>query len=57
VSPAHRQTAYTVVVGDWGTHVALGVTYQLDYDLLEDFEPVAQVPGYPVLIVTTLAGP
>jgi hypothetical protein len=30
---------YTVVVG---THVALGVTYQLDYDLFEDFEPIAK---------------
>jgi tripartite-type tricarboxylate transporter receptor subunit TctC len=48
---------YTVVVGNWGTHVALGVTYQLDYDLFEDFEPIAQLPGPPVLIVTKKAVP
>jgi tripartite-type tricarboxylate transporter receptor subunit TctC len=43
---------YTVSLGNWGTHVALGVIYQLDYDLLKDFEPVAQIPGNPMLIVT-----
>jgi tripartite-type tricarboxylate transporter receptor subunit TctC len=48
---------YTVIVGNWGTHVALGVTYQLDYDLFEDFEPIAQLPGPPVLIVTKKAVP
>jgi tripartite-type tricarboxylate transporter receptor subunit TctC len=48
---------YTVVVGNWGTHVALGVTYELDYDLFEDFEPIAQLPGPPVLIVTKNAVP
>jgi len=35
---------YTVGIGNWGTHVALGVIYRLDYDLLEDFEPS---PGRP----------
>jgi tripartite-type tricarboxylate transporter receptor subunit TctC len=48
---------YTVVIGNWGTHVALGVTYRLDYDLFEDFEPIAQLPGPPVLIVTKKAVP
>jgi tripartite-type tricarboxylate transporter receptor subunit TctC len=33
---------HTVVLGNWGTHVALGAAYKLDYDLLKDFEPVAQ---------------
>jgi tripartite-type tricarboxylate transporter receptor subunit TctC len=33
------------------------VTYQLDYDLLKDFEPVAQIPGNPMLIVTGKAVP
>ncbi|HEV7982321.1 MAG TPA: tripartite tricarboxylate transporter substrate-binding protein [Xanthobacteraceae bacterium] len=48
---------YTVVVGNWGTHVALGVTHELDYDLFGDFEPIAQLPGPPVLIVTKKAVP
>jgi tripartite-type tricarboxylate transporter receptor subunit TctC len=43
---------YTVVLGNWGTHVALGAVYKLDYDLLKDLEPVAQVPGNPIFIVT-----
>jgi tripartite-type tricarboxylate transporter receptor subunit TctC len=43
---------YTIVLGNWGTHVALGAAYKLDYDLLKDFEPVAQVPGNPMMIVT-----
>jgi hypothetical protein len=34
-----------------------GWTYQLDYDLLKDFEPVAQIPGNPMLIVTRRAIP
>jgi tripartite-type tricarboxylate transporter receptor subunit TctC len=43
---------YTVVLGNWGTHVALGAVYKLDYDLLKEFEPVAQVPGNLMILVT-----
>ena len=43
---------YTIVLGNWGTHAALGAVYKLDYDLLKDFEPVAQVPGISNIIVT-----
>jgi tripartite-type tricarboxylate transporter receptor subunit TctC len=42
---------YTLVMGNWGTHVALGATYQLDFDLL-DFAPIAQLPGQPGMIAT-----
>jgi tripartite-type tricarboxylate transporter receptor subunit TctC len=42
---------YTIGMGNWGTHVALGATYQLDFDLL-DFAPVAQLPGQPGMIAT-----
>ena len=42
---------YTIVMGNWGTHVALGATYQLDFDLL-DLTPVAQLPTFPCLIAT-----
>jgi tripartite-type tricarboxylate transporter receptor subunit TctC len=48
---------YTVVLGNWGTHVALGAAYPSDYDLLKDFEPVAQLPGSPLLIVSRKAVP
>jgi tripartite-type tricarboxylate transporter receptor subunit TctC len=43
---------YTIGIGNWGTHVGLGVIYRLDFDLLKDFEPVALLPANPMLIVT-----
>jgi tripartite-type tricarboxylate transporter receptor subunit TctC len=43
---------YTVGIGNWGTHVGLGVIYRLDFDLFKDFEPVALLPNNPMLIVT-----
>jgi tripartite-type tricarboxylate transporter receptor subunit TctC len=47
---------YTIVMGNWGTHVALGATYQLDFDLW-DFEPIAQLPSQPGLIATRMTVP
>jgi tripartite-type tricarboxylate transporter receptor subunit TctC len=32
---------YTIVIGIWSTHVANGAVYNLQYDLLNDFEPIA----------------
>jgi len=43
---------YTVSVGHWSTHVVNGAIYDLSYDLLKDFEPVALLPANPQLIVT-----
>jgi tripartite-type tricarboxylate transporter receptor subunit TctC len=43
---------YTVGIGNWGTHVGLGVIYPLDFDLVEDFAPVALLPNNPMLVVT-----
>jgi tripartite-type tricarboxylate transporter receptor subunit TctC len=43
---------YTILIGNVGTHVFLGATYRLDYDLLTDFSPVAQIVANPALIVT-----
>jgi tripartite-type tricarboxylate transporter receptor subunit TctC len=43
---------YTVSLGHWSTHVVNGAIYDLNYDLLKDFEPVAQIPGNPQLIVS-----
>jgi len=42
---------YTVSVGNWSTHVVNGAIYALPYDLLNDFEPIALLPGSPQLIV------
>jgi tripartite-type tricarboxylate transporter receptor subunit TctC len=41
---------YTVSWGMWGTNVANGAIYPLDFDLLNDFEPVALVATQPFLI-------
>jgi tripartite-type tricarboxylate transporter receptor subunit TctC len=32
---------YTITVGIWNTHVANGITYALQYDVVSDFEPIA----------------
>ena len=32
---------YTVMIGNWSTHVANGVLYSLHYDLQKDFEPIS----------------
>ena len=41
---------YTVLWGMWGTNVANGAIYSLDFDLLNDFEPVGMVATQPFLI-------
>jgi tripartite-type tricarboxylate transporter receptor subunit TctC len=43
---------YTIGIGNWSTHVVNGVVYPLSYDLLNDLEPVALLPGSPKIIVT-----
>jgi tripartite-type tricarboxylate transporter receptor subunit TctC len=42
---------YTFLIGQWGTNVASGAIYSLQYDLLADFEPVALLATQPFLIV------
>ena len=48
-----RATAdgYTLVLGYWGTHVVNGAIYQLPYDVVRDFEPVALLPEQPMMVV------
>src|SRR5579862_419140 len=41
---------YTILWGMWGTNVANGVIYNLGFDLLNDFEPIALVATQPFLI-------
>ncbi len=43
---------YTIVIGNWSTHVANGVLYSLSYDLMEDFAPISLLASEPDLIVT-----
>jgi tripartite-type tricarboxylate transporter receptor subunit TctC len=42
---------YTLIVGQWSTHVANASIYRLPYDTLTDFAPVALVSNNPALIV------
>jgi len=48
---------YTLSIGHWSTHVVNGAVYQLPYDLLKDFAPVAMIATNPQLIVTKASVP
>jgi tripartite-type tricarboxylate transporter receptor subunit TctC len=48
---------YTVGIGHWSTHVVNGAIYDLQYDLLKDFEPVAMMASGPQLIIARNAVP
>jgi len=41
---------YTILWGMWGTNMANGAIYNLDFDLLNDFEPIALVATQPFFI-------
>jgi tripartite-type tricarboxylate transporter receptor subunit TctC len=42
---------YTLGIGNWASHVLNGAVFTLQYDLLTDFEPVAQVASDPQVII------
>jgi tripartite-type tricarboxylate transporter receptor subunit TctC len=48
---------YTLSLGHTGTHVVNGAIYPLQYDLLNDFEPIALIASNPMIIVTKNAVP
>ena len=48
---------YTVSIGHWGTHVVNGAYYDLNYDLLKDFEPVGMFADNPQMVVSNNAVP
>jgi tripartite-type tricarboxylate transporter receptor subunit TctC len=43
---------YTFGLGTWSSHVANGAVYPLQYDVRDDFEPIAQVASSPLMIAT-----
>jgi tripartite-type tricarboxylate transporter receptor subunit TctC len=47
---------YTVVIGNWASHVVNSGIYKTQFDYVNDFEPVARLSGNPYIIVgrTTL---
>jgi tripartite-type tricarboxylate transporter receptor subunit TctC len=48
---AAAATRYTVSIGHWQTHVLNGASYQLQYDVVKDFEPVSLLADTPQWIV------
>jgi tripartite-type tricarboxylate transporter receptor subunit TctC len=48
---------YTIVFGQWGTNMANGAIYSLDFDLVKDFEPIALVATQPFMIDSRKALP
>src|SRR5713226_2897157 len=43
---------YTINLGQWGTNMANGAIYPLQYDIIGDFEPVALIANQPFLVVS-----
>jgi len=48
---------HTLSLGDWNTHVSHGALNVLRYDVLNDFEPVALLASFPVIMVAKKAMP
>jgi tripartite-type tricarboxylate transporter receptor subunit TctC len=48
---------YTLVSGNWSTHVSNGAIYNLPYDLVADFEPVVLLPSNPHLLASKKSVP
>src|SRR5215467_8671573 len=48
---------YTLSIGTLTTHVLIGALYALQFDLLKDLEPVAQLGAEPLLIATRKSMP
>jgi tripartite-type tricarboxylate transporter receptor subunit TctC len=53
VARAARSTpdGYSLIVGNWASHVGSGAIYPVKYDLLKDFEPIVLVATTPLWIV------
>src|SRR5580658_7768065 len=48
---------YTLSIGQTDSHVVSGATYSLQFDLLNDFEPVALLSAAPFLLIARKAMP
>ena len=42
---------YTVIIGNWASHVVNSAIYKTQFDYVADFEPVARLSGNPYIIV------
>jgi len=41
---------YTIAIGQWGTNMANGAIYKINYDLVKDFEPIGLIATQPFFI-------
>jgi tripartite-type tricarboxylate transporter receptor subunit TctC len=48
---------HTISIGHWGTHVVNGAIYELQYHVLNDFEPVAMIATNPQIIIAKKSVP
>jgi tripartite-type tricarboxylate transporter receptor subunit TctC len=48
---------YTLIFGNWASHVVNGAVYTLQYDVLNDFEPVSLIATQPMVIVARKSFP
>jgi tripartite-type tricarboxylate transporter receptor subunit TctC len=48
---------YTLSLGLWNTHVSNGALYALQYDVLNDFEPVALLASFSSMIIASKTTP
>jgi tripartite-type tricarboxylate transporter receptor subunit TctC len=48
---------YTLILGNWSTHVVNAAAYALTYDVINDFEPVSLVATQPVVIIARKSMP
>ena len=48
---------YTIIIGNWNTHVANSLIYSLQYDMTKDFVPVMLLPAAPMVLVAKKAMP
>src|SRR5262245_48371 len=53
ITRLHRSPAdgYTLIVGQWTSHVGSGAMYPITFDLLNDFEPVSMLSVAPLWII------
>jgi tripartite-type tricarboxylate transporter receptor subunit TctC len=48
---------YSLILGNWGTHVVNAVVYKLPYDVVKDFAPISLVVNQPVVVIANNAVP
>ena len=46
-----KPDGYTLVVGNWASHVGASATFKVSYDVVADFEPVAMLAIAPIMFV------